>query len=159
MNKTVILVYAATVTVAVAGWGLFAAPIEAQQNAGLKSLRGDTPLTAEPKAPELKDPMKDHPPEARAFVHQPPLIPHTVRDYRITATHNKCMECHSWQTYREFKATKISMSHFKDRTGADTATVSPLRYFCDQCHVPQVDAKPLVENTFKPIEAIKPTVK
>ena len=23
-------------------------------------------------------------------------------------------------------------------------------YFCNQCHVPQSDAKPLVGNTFKP---------
>ena len=28
--------------------------------------------------------------------------------------------------------------------------MSPRRYFCNQCHVPQSDAKPLVGNTFKP---------
>ena len=128
----------------------------AQEKTALKSLRGDVPLTEEPKAPPLLDPMQDHPPEARGFVHQPPMIPHTVRDYRITTTHNKCMECHSWQTYREHKATKISMTHFRDRTGADTATVSPLRYFCTQCHAALADAKPLVENTFKPVEAVRP---
>lgn len=125
----------------------------------LKSLRGDTPLTEEPAAPELKDPQKDHAPEARSYVQQPPLIPHSVRDYKITRDHNKCMECHSWQRYREFGATKISMTHFKDRSGTDTATVSPLRYFCTQCHVPQSDAKPLVDNTFKPIESIRPATK
>jgi len=65
------------------------------------------------------------------------------------------MECHSWQRYREFGATKISMTHFRDRSGADTATVSPLRYFCTQCHVPQADAQPLVRNQFKPIDAIR----
>ena len=95
-------------------------------------------------------------PEARNSLPQPPLIPHTVRDYKITASHNKCMECHSWQRYREFGATKISMTHFKDRTGTDTATVSPLRYFCNQCHVPQADAKPLVKNNFEPIKALAP---
>jgi cytochrome c-type protein NapB len=66
------------------------------------------------------------------------------------------MECHSWARYREFGATKISMTHFKDRTGTDTATVSPLRYFCTQCHASQTNAQPLVENTFKPIESIRP---
>jgi len=131
----------------------------AAEKNGLTSLRGDTPLNQEAKAPQLLDPMKDRKPEARNFVHQPPLIPHTIRDYKITRQHNKCMECHSWQRYREFGATKISMTHFKDRSGADTATVSPLRYFCNQCHVPQADAKPLVQNTFKPIEAIKQTGK
>ena len=129
----------------------------AAEQAALKSLRGDTPLTEEAAAPALKDPLKDHKPEARNFLHQPPLIPHTIRDYKITREHNKCMECHSWQRYREFSATKISMTHFKDRSGTDTATVSPLRYFCTQCHVPQVDALPLVGNTFKPVEALKQT--
>jgi len=129
----------------------------AAEKYGFKSLRGDTPLNQEAAATQLLDPQKDHKPEARNFVHQPPLIPHTIRDYKITRTHNKCMECHSWQRYREFGATKISMTHFKDRSGADTATVSPLRYFCTQCHVPQADTRPLVNNTFKPIEAIKQT--
>jgi len=132
-----------------------ALPAGAAGKTEVKSLRGDTPLSEEAPAPALLDPMKDHKPEARNFVHQPPLIPHTVRDYKITRTHNKCMECHSWQRYREFGATKISMTHFKDRSGADTATVSPLRYFCNQCHVPQADAKPLVKNNFKPIESIR----
>lgn len=125
----------------------------------VKSLRGDTPLTDEASAPTLKDPPKDHAPEARNYLHQPPLIPHTIRDYKITRDHNKCMECHSWQRYREFGATKISMTHFKDRSGTDLANVSPLRYFCNQCHVPQADTKPLVENTFRPVEAIKPSAK
>jgi cytochrome c-type protein NapB len=133
--------------------------VNAAGTTAFKSLRGDTPLTEEPKAPELKDPPKDHAPEARNYLHQPPLIPHTIRDYNITRTHNKCMECHSWQRYREFGATKISMTHFKDRSGTDLANVSPLRYFCTQCHVPQADTKPLVENTFRPVEALKPTVK
>jgi len=122
----------------------------------VKSLRGGTPLTDEAAAPPLRDPMKDHAPEVRNYLHQPPLIPHTVRDYKITSKHNKCMECHSWQRYREFGATKISMTHFKDRSGADTATVSPLRYFCNQCHVPQTDARPLAGNSFRPIDSIKP---
>lgn len=148
MKKIIILMLAVTLG------GLHAAA-PAAGDAPLKSLRGDVPLTEEPKAPEMKDYQKDHPVEARSYVQQPPLIPHTIRDYRITADHNKCMECHSWARYREFGATKISMTHFKDRSGADTATISALRYFCTQCHVPQADAKPLVENTFRPIEAIR----
>ena len=35
-----------------------------------------------------------------------------------------------------------------------SANVSARRYFCTQCHVPQADAQPLVENTFKPVTAI-----
>ena len=30
------------------------------------------------------------------------------------------------------------------------SSVSPNRYFCNQCHVSQTDAKPLIGNTFKP---------
>jgi cytochrome c-type protein NapB len=143
-----------TLLLAVILGGLFMAAGGADKTP-LRSLRGDVPLTEEPRAPEMQNDQKDHPVDPRNYLEQPPLIPHTIRDYRITATHNKCMECHSWARYREFNATKISMTHFRDRSGADTATVSPLRYFCNQCHVPQTDAKPLVENTFRPIEAIR----
>jgi nitrate reductase (cytochrome), electron transfer subunit len=34
--------------------------------------------------------------------------------------------------------------------------LSPRRYFCTQCHVPQADAKPLVGNTFLSVEDIRP---
>ena len=152
-NKYAIL-SVATVALAAAVLLLPGLTPSAAEKVLLKSLRGDTPLTEEGAAPALKDPMKDHPPEARNFVDQPPLIPHSVRDYNITAQHNKCMECHSWHRYREFGATKVSITHFKDRTHTELANVSPLRYFCTQCHVPQADAPPLVENTFQPIKAI-----
>ncbi len=148
MKTTIVL----TLILSIAGLPLAAG---AADNAPLQSLRGSVPLTQEPKAPELKDYQKDHPVEARSSVQQPPLIPHTVRDYRVTARHNKCMECHSWSTYREKGATKISQTHFKDASGAYTAAVSPRHYFCNQCHVPQTDAKSLVDNTFEPIEAIR----
>ena len=35
-----------------------------------------------------------------------------------------------------------------NRDGNFLAEISPRRYFCNQCHVTQVDAEPLVENTF-----------
>ncbi|MCB1961304.1 MAG: nitrate reductase cytochrome c-type subunit, partial [Rhodocyclaceae bacterium] len=35
------------------------------------------------------------------------------------------------------------------------SNISPRRYFCNQCHVPQFDAKPLVENTFKKAEGLR----
>jgi cytochrome c-type protein NapB len=38
----------------------------------------------------------------------------------------------------------VSVSHYMDRDGNFLAEISPRRYFCEQCHVPQVDAKPLV---------------
>ena len=115
----------------------------------LASLRGDTPIDKTPEA-DMYRPVKDAKPLPRDFVQQPPLIPHTIRDYQVTMNFNKCMDCHGWQKTKETGATKVSVTHFKTREGQELSNISPLRYFCTQCHVPQTDAKPLVENTFKP---------
>ncbi|MDR2000137.1 MAG: nitrate reductase cytochrome c-type subunit [Zoogloeaceae bacterium] len=114
----------------------------------LQSLRGNTSIAETPDN-DMSKPTKDSKPIPRDFTQQPPLIPHTVRDYQITINFNKCMDCHSWERYREFNATKVSQTHFKDRDGNELDNVSSRRYFCTQCHVPQADAKPLVDNTFK----------
>ena len=71
-------------------------------------------------------------------------------DDEINLETNQCMDCHAWSRAGEAKATKISITHFKSREGAEMSSVSPNRYFCNQCHVSQTDAKPLVGNTFKP---------
>lgn len=86
----------------------------------------------------------------RDFVQQPPLIPHTIESYIVSKEFNKCMDCHAWSRAGAAKATKISVTHFKSREGAEMSSVSPNRYFCNQCHVSQTDSKPLVGNTFKP---------
>ena len=64
------------------------------------------------------------------------------------------MSCHSWKNYREYGATKISQTHFTDSSGIDLADVSPRRYFCNQCHVTQADAQPLIDNDFREVEAL-----
>lgn len=98
---------------------------------------------------------RDSAPLSRDFVQQPPLIPHSVRNYEVTANFNKCMDCHSWSRARESGATKVSLTHFRDRDGRELSTVSPRRYFCLQCHVPQTEAKALIENTFRPAAALR----
>ena len=118
------------------------------------SLRGATDLDQLSDAPTIKRYNKDEEPIARDYIQQPPLIPHTIDSYRINLKFNKCLSCHSWKNYREYRATKISQTHFEDRDAQVLANVSARRYFCTQCHVPQVDAKPLVENRFKPVTAI-----
>ena len=98
---------------------------------------------------------KDSPPIARDYVQQPPLIPHKVEGYEISTNFNKCMDCHAWSKAKQANATKVSLTHFRDQaSGAELANISPSRYFCNQCHVPQVDAKPLVGNSFKPVDAL-----
>jgi len=134
---------------------LAAAAVPTQANsAELESLRGNMNIDQESKAPELKKYAKDGEPIARDYVQQPPLIPHQIKDYKINLKSNKCLSCHSWKNYREAGATKISQTHFQDRDANVLANISARRYFCTQCHVPQVNAPPLVENNFEPITAI-----
>ena len=121
----------------------------------VKSLRGNILLDEESDAPSLKRWQPDRDPIPRDYVQQPPLIPHKVDGYVVNLKSNKCLSCHSWSNYKESGATKISQSHFADRDENEMANVAPRRYFCSQCHVPQVNAKPLIENTFEPVMAIK----
>jgi nitrate reductase (cytochrome), electron transfer subunit len=121
-----------------------------------KSLRGDTPVESTSNIDLYRWEKDTGAPIPRDFVQQPPLIPHTIKGYQITKNFNKCMDCHSWSRAPETKATKISLTHFKDRDGKELSNVSPRRYFCLQCHVPQTDAAPLVKNDFKPVEGVAP---
>jgi len=121
----------------------------------IKSLRGDVAIEETSLSPELKHYQKDEAPIPRDYLQQPPLIPHKISEYRITIKHNKCLSCHSWSNYKARGATKISQTHFESRDGAVMSNVSARRYFCTQCHVPQVDAQPLVENTFEPVDAMR----
>ena len=99
--------------------------------------------------------MPDQAPIERDFVQQPPLIPHKIEGYEVTINFNKCMDCHAWSRYKESGATKVSLTHFKDRDGGELSNISPRRFFCMQCHVPQTDAKPLVANTFQRAEGLR----
>ena len=119
------------------------------------SLRGHKPLDEDSATPVMKKWVKDDEPIERDFVQQPPLIPHTIKGYKINVKFNKCLTCHSWANYREAEATKISQTHFSDRENNVMANIAARRYFCTQCHVPQVNTKPLVENTFEPLKTIK----
>ena len=115
----------------------------------MDSLRSGTPIDREmPIAPARQE--RDRAPYDRDFVQQPPLIPHTIEGYTVDKNFNKCLDCHAWNRAKETGATKISLTHFRTRDGVEMSSVSPLRYFCSQCHVPQSEAKPLVGNTFKP---------
>lgn len=132
---------------------------QAQDERGMEeipqSLRGNRAIDDPSQIPTWKRLPSDHDPSQRSFVQQPPMIPHKIDGYRITLRYNKCLTCHSWANYREAKATKIAQSHFQDREGNDLANISPLRYFCTQCHAPQVEAHPLVENTFEPVQVLR----
>ncbi|GAA0819859.1 nitrate reductase cytochrome c-type subunit [Colwellia sp. D2M02] len=92
--------------------------------------------------------------QTRNYPMQPPVIPHTTRSYEVNTNSNKCMSCHSRHRTEKSQAPMVSVTHYMDRDGNFLAEVSPRRYFCNQCHVTQVDAKPLVENTFTDMHSL-----
>ena len=124
-------------------------------NGGVKSLRGHIEVSAINKSEPLKRVPRDQQLIDRNYVQQPPLIPHTTRGYQVNLDANKCLSCHSFKNAGEMGATKISVTHYQTREGTTLSDVSPRRYFCLQCHVTQADAKPLVENTFQPVDALR----
>ncbi|MGO2497014.1 MAG: nitrate reductase cytochrome c-type subunit [Vibrio litoralis] len=121
---------------------------------GVQSLRGIAELEATRSADDFKRFPKDHKVDSN-YVYQPPLIPHTIRNYEVSLNANKCLACHSWKNAKDMGATKISVTHYVNRQDAVLSDVSPRRYFCLQCHVPQADAKPLVENKYEPVDSLK----
>ncbi len=147
MKKSMILGIALSLVGFAMAWQSVAADVE--------SLRGGMGVEMQSPTPDLKPYFKDQPIIPRDYLQQPPLIPHQIEMYTINIKHNKCLSCHSWVNYKAKKATKISQTHFESRDGAILANVSARRYFCTQCHVPQANAQPLVENTFKPVDALK----
>lgn len=138
--------------------GLLVATPQAQADTdgvgGLESLRGGQALQDLSKEPAFKSWQQDQKPIKRSYLQQPPLIPHTIEGYRINLRQNKCLSCHSWSRYKDSGATKVSLTHFRNRFGSELADVSPLRYFCTQCHAPQRDARPLVGNTFQSVGSL-----
>ncbi|WP_372880713.1 nitrate reductase cytochrome c-type subunit [Psychromonas sp.] len=124
-------------------------------NGGVESLRGHQQLADINKSEPMKRVPRDQQPIDREYIQQPPLIPHTIRGYQVNLNANKCLSCHSFKNAGAMGATKISVTHFETREGTTLSDVSPRRYFCLQCHVTQADAKPLVENNFKPVESLR----
>lgn len=125
-----------------------AAGVLAQSDA-LESLRGPVALEEAPPAPEFMKQITNRGRFNRAYRQQPPLIPHKIDKYQINLKVNQCMRCHDWPYNVEERAPKISETHYFDRDRVALDRVAGTRWFCKQCHVPQVDAKALVPNQFK----------
>lgn len=111
-------------------------------------------LTEEFMPPPLRDEENKDLRRERNYPEQPPTIPHAVRNYQIDINGNRCLACHSREASARTQAPMISITHFNDRDGQTLGTVSPRRYFCMQCHVPQHDVEPLVGNDFKDIDTL-----
>jgi len=112
------------------------------------TLRDQTKLVEQQKPNLIPKVVNKDIKQGRNYPMQPPVIPHTTRSYEVNKNNNKCMSCHSRQRTEESQAPMVSVTHYMNRDGNFLAEISPRRYFCNQCHVTQLDAKPLVENTF-----------
>lgn len=108
----------------------------------------------------------------RAYQDAPPMIPHDVRDFLpVTRTNNACVGCHAPDIAPAMGATPIPPSHFldmrprhkcdgikfkktidnmKNETDVKRLThLSQSRFNCTQCHAPQSQGNPSVENLFE----------
>ncbi len=122
------------------------------QAVSIESLRGDTALDGTANKAGKHKLVVEEGGFERNFKLQPPLIPHSIDKYQINLKNNGCMKCHSEKAYVKENAPKVGDSHYVTRDGKTLDTISSRRYFCNQCHVPQVGDNPLVENTYEGID-------
>lgn len=113
-------------------------------------LRGTTGILELGQAPPLERQAITPKPTPRDYPQQPPRIPHNVQGLLIQTRVNMCLACHARLTESRSNAAKLPDSHFLDRAGDKPSdTVAPRRWFCNQCHVPQVDTPPMVNSTYR----------
>ena len=136
---------------------LLAAAAVAQDN--VSTLRPTTPLADNGSAAPMPKVVNTDIRQVRNYPEQPPLIPHKVDNYQVDMNSNKCLTCHSRAAIGESQAPMVSITHFMNRDNQFLASVTPRRYFCNQCHVVQTDARPLVENDFIDVDAVLEYVK
>lgn len=120
----------------------------------IATLRGLAPLDRTNAAPRIPQTEETDRPRARSYPEQPPTIPHKIDGYQLDKNGNQCLSCHARTRVAESGAPMISVTHFMDRDWQALATVSPRRYFCNQCHVVQVRVPDAVENTFVDIDSL-----
>jgi len=117
-------------------------------------LRGPTPLNSEGPAPPMTPMKKTAEREVSNYPEPPPVIPQSIDDYKLALNRNKRLSCHARARTAESQAPMVSITHFMDREGRFLASVSPRRYFCTQCHVPQNVTTPPVSNDFVDIDTM-----
>ena len=117
-------------------------------------LRGSTPLNEEGPAAPMTPQRNTAERETRNYPEQPPVIPHSIDGYQIDINGNKCLSCHARARTGESQAPMVSITHFMDRDGQFLASVSPRRFFCTECHVPQHVVTPPVTNDFIDVDTL-----
>ena len=140
--------YAIAIALTTAAAAAFAA------DAPIATLRGPTPLTEQGAVPAMAKVSNEDLRRSRNYPEQPPTIPHHIRGYQVDLNANKCLSCHSRRATVDSKAPMVSITHFMNRDGQILASVSPMRFFCTQCHVTQQVTRPPVGNTFVDIDSV-----
>jgi cytochrome c-type protein NapB len=120
----------------------------------IATMRGKTPIAVTANPPRMPQAQNLDVRRSRNYPMQPPTIPHKTDDYQVDLNTNKCLSCHSRRRVEESQAPMVSVTHYMDRDGNFLAELSPRRYFCNQCHVVQTNARPMVKSTFEDIDAI-----
>ncbi len=129
-------------------WAVAVGGSATAQDSEIQSLRGGVDIEGSAGIPELRDQNVGQRFQ-RAYRQQPPLIPHRIEKYQINVRVNQCLNCHDWPYNVEENAPKVSETHYISREGIALDKVAAARWFCSQCHVPQVHARALVPNAFK----------
>lgn len=114
----------------------------------------DAPVDSESDPPRIANTEEFDVRPVRSYPEQPPLIPHRIDGYQVDLNANKCLSCHNRHRVDESGAPMVSVTHFMDRDMQMLAEVSPRRYFCQQCHIPQTDARLKVDNTFQDVSSL-----
>jgi len=127
---------------------------ETHEASGPDGVRPGGTLSQELAAPPIPREVTAIVRPVRNYPEQPPMVPHTVRGYQVTKNFNQCLTCHSRTRSPETGAPMVSITHYWNRDGQALAAVSPRRYFCLQCHVPQHEVRPAVNNNFKGIDTV-----
>jgi len=145
-RRRILLLAAAALAPCLAGGALLA------QDA--PRLRGPEPFTREQPAPPLPRAVTNDVRVRRNYPDQPPVIPHAIEGYALDLNANKCMSCHARRFTEQSQAPMISVTHYQDREGNTLGGLAPRRYACLACHVPQTEARPLVENRFRDMDEL-----
>ncbi len=119
---------------------------------GVATLRGENPLDAAAEQFERRKQATVDGKFDRSWKQQPPTIPHKIEKDEITLQVNTCLRCHGVANYEKEKATKVGDSHFVAADGTKSDKLDMRRYFCNQCHAPQLNVDPLIENTFETVK-------
>lgn len=120
----------------------------------IATLRGTISLDQVEHPPRMSPTEETDRRRVRNYPEQPPTIPHKIDGYQLDKNGNQCLSCHARSRVTESNAPMISVTHFMDRDGQALATVSPRRYFCNQCHVVQARVPEIVKNTFVDVDAL-----